>query len=217
MRVSIVRFAAAVICSIFACVAIAQSGASAGADKTEARQTGTFSGIRLNGAVQGAFSISPTTSVTVSAPADVLPHVLTEVKNGVLTVELKDAVTLSSPLKVVMTGPSLEAVSVAGSGTMRVAGLSNRSLALNVSGSGSIRASGSVKKISASISGSGDIDVSAIHANALVAHVQGSGDLRGYASDSATVNVMGSGDVEVHGKPAVRTVNRMGSGDVRFE
>ncbi|MGA7782297.1 MAG: DUF2807 domain-containing protein [Paraburkholderia sp.] len=217
MRVSIVRFTVAAICSVFACVAMAQSSGSAGADKTEKRQTDAFSGVRLVGAVEGAFSISPYTSVTVSAPAEVLPHVVTAVKNGVLTVELKDVASLATPLKVVITGPSLQAVSIAGSATMRVSGISDRSLALNVSGSGSILASGSVNKVSASISGSGDIDVSALHANALVANVQGSGDLHGYASDSATVNVMGSGVVDVQGKPAVRTVNRIGSGEVRFE
>ena len=217
MRVSMVRSAAAVICSVLTCVAMAQSSAGTGVDKTERRQTDAFSSVRLNGAVEGTFSISPYTSITVSAPADVLPHVVTAVKNGVLTVELRDVESLARPLKVSITGPSLKAVSIDGAATMRVSGISDRLLALDVSGSGSIQASGSVNSVSASISGSGDIDVSALHANALVANVRGSGDLHGYASDSATVNVTGSGVVDVRGKPAVRTVNKSGSGDVRFE
>ncbi|RFU49505.1 GIN domain-containing protein [Paraburkholderia sp. DHOC27] len=216
MQVRKVRLAAALVCSLIASVAMAQSGADAGI-KTEARQTGAFSSVRLNGSVEGSFSISPTTSVTVSAPADVLPHVTTTVKDGVLTVEIKGIENVSGPVKVVMAAPALEGAGVAGSGSLHAAGLAGRSLALAVSGSGSIEAGGQVQQISASVAGSGSIDTHAIHAGKLVANVQGSGEVNGYAADAATVNVVGSGEVRVLGKPATRTVNRIGSGSVSFQ
>lgn len=231
MRLSIVRLAVVTAGSILASVAPAQSNngavirvdspvavtAGTGADKSEARQPGTFSGIDLRAPVDVTLSTGPNTSVTVSGPADVLPLVLTTVKVNVLTIKLKDSVMLAKPVKVAITSPSLLAVSLAGSGSLNASGMSGDLLNLDVSGSGSIVASGQVTTVNVSIKGSGAVDVRSIHAKALNASMKGSGDLRGYASQTAIIALTGSGDVRILGNPPVKVVNRTGSGDVHFE
>jgi hypothetical protein len=226
-----IRFSIAVACGIFGSVAVAQENVAvrndggstspnrvmaSGPDNTEIRQVGKFSGIELDTAADASFSIGPNSSIAISGPANILPLVHTEVRNGALTVWLEKWVVMSKPLKLVITGPSLQAVSVPGSATMAASGLSADSLDISVSGSGVVSASGSVKNVTVAISGSGDVNVSAIHAKTLVATVSGSGRLRGHASDSATVEISGSGDVRIDGNPARRTVSRSGSGDVQF-
>jgi hypothetical protein len=229
MKASIVRFAAAAAFSVLASVAVAQgspggvvrvsteSSAASAADKTESRQAGKFSGIDLRAPADVVVSIGESPSITVSGPADVVPLLLTSIHDDVLTIELKEHVTLTKALKVVITTPSLQAVNLAGSGSMTLSGINGDSLNLNVSGSGSIVASGQVNTVNVAIRGSGDVDVRAVHADALHASVRGSGDLHGYASNAAIVDVAGSGDVQISGKPSTKIVHRSGSGDVSFE
>jgi hypothetical protein len=229
MSVSIVRIAAAAAFSVLASVAVAQSNAGAvirvstdanaasSADQTETRPAGKFSGIELRAPAEVVFSIGASPSITVSGPANLLPLLLTSIHDDVLTIELKEPVALARDLKVVITNPSLRAVSLQGSGSMTASGIRGDALNLSVSGSGSFVASGRVKTVNVAIQGSGAVDVHAVEANALNASVHGSGDLRGDASVSAIVNVAGSGDVRISGDPSTRIVNRSGSGDVRFE
>ena len=229
MKASIVRFAAAAAFSVLASVALAQgspggvirvstdSSATSATDKTETRQPGKFSGIDLRAPADVVVSIGASPSITVSGPADVVPLLLTSIHDNVLTIELKEHVTLIRALKVAITTPSLEAVNLAGSGSMNASGINGDSLNLNVSGSGSIVASGQVNAVNVAIHGSGDVDVRAVHAEALHASVRGSGDLHAYASNAAIVDVAGSGDVQISGKPATKIVHRSGSGDISFE
>jgi hypothetical protein len=229
MKASIVRFAAAAAFSVLASVALAQgspggvirvstdSSATSATDKTETRQPGKFSGIDLRAPADVVVSIGASPSITVSGPADVVPLLLTSIHDDVLTIEIKEHVTLTRALKVVITSPSLDAVNLAGSGSMTASGISGDSLNLNVSGSGSIVASGRVNTVNVAIHGSGGVDVHAVHADALHASVHGSGALHAYASNAAIVDVAGSGDVQISGKPSTKIVHRSGSGDVSFE
>jgi hypothetical protein len=158
MKMSVVRLTAFAIACVLSGVALAQSNsgaiirvdspvavsAGAGANQSELRQPGKFSGLDLPSSLDVAFSTGPSTSVTVFGPPEVRPLVLTTVKDNVLTIRLKDSVMLTKPVKVVVTSPSLLAVRLSGSGSLDASGISGDSLNLDVSGSGSIVASGQV-------------------------------------------------------------------------
>lgn len=86
--------------------------------------------------MQVIVSIGAIPSISVSGPANVVPLVLTTVRDNVLTITLKDSVIFTKPVKVVITKPSLQAVDLSGSGSLNASGISGDSLNLNVSGSG---------------------------------------------------------------------------------
>ena len=188
-----------------------------GPEKTEQRMVGAFSGVQLNALADVVFSVARAYSVSITGPADILPLVLTSLDNGRLTIGLSAPVVLAAPLRVAITGPSLQAVSIPGAGTLRASGLHEASIDLRLSGSGSIVAEGTVGSVRAAISGSGEVDASALRAQRLDAQVSGSGRILGYASDTASVALTGSGDIIVAGKPHQRAVSRTGSGQVSFE
>ncbi|MDW3680618.1 head GIN domain-containing protein [Cupriavidus sp. CV2] len=188
-----------------------------GPEKTEQRLVGAFSSVQLNAPVDAVFSASRTHSVSITGPEDVLPLVLTTLADGKLTIGLSAPVVLAAPLRVAITGPSLQAVSIPGAGTLRASGLHEASIDLRLSGSGSIVAEGTVGSLRAAISGSGEVDASALRAQRLDAQLSGSGRILGYASDAASVALTGSGDIVVAGKPHQRAVSRTGSGQVSFE
>lgn len=188
-----------------------------GPERTERRTVGAFSSVQLNAPVEAVFSASPTASVSITGPADILPLIVTTVADGKLSIGLTAPVVLAAPLRVAITGPSLQAVSIPGAGTLRASGLHEASIDLRLSGSGSIVAEGQVGSVRAAISGSGEVDASALRAQRLDAQLSGSGRILGYASDAASVALTGSGDIVVAGRPPQRAVSRTGSGQVYFE
>ncbi|PCE28020.1 hypothetical protein BWP39_05815 [Paraburkholderia acidicola] len=183
----------------------------------ETRQPGKFSAIEVDMSADVSFAVGSDSLVTITGPANVVPLVKTQVEDGVLRVRLEHSVTMSRSVKLVITGPVLQALSIRGSATVKALNLSEDALSIGISGSGNVSASGNVKDVRVAISGSGDVHVSDIHAKTLVASIKGSGNIRAYASDSAVVELSGSGDIKIRGNPAHRVVNRSGSGDVQFE
>ncbi|MDF3832577.1 DUF2807 domain-containing protein [Cupriavidus basilensis] len=188
-----------------------------GPETTELRKLGAFSAVQLNAPVEAAFSASPSVTLSITGPADILPLLRTTVADGRLSIDLAAPVVLTAPLKVAITAPSLQAIGIEGAGIMRATGLHQASLDIRLSGSGSIMAAGQAGHVSATNSGSGEVDASQLRAQDLDARLSGSGLIRGYASDAASVALNGSGDIVVAGNPPKRTVSRTGSGQVRFE
>lgn len=138
------------------------------------------------------------------------------------------------PLRVTLVLPSIEKLSVGGSGDSTVSGFSGERIEVRVDGSGNVKFSGQFKQVAASLHGNGELDMnggaSERVAVALVgsgtmtvagsctqfsAEQTGSGDLhaRHLNADQAELQLMGSGDATLRASEAVR-VTLNGSGDV---
>lgn len=138
------------------------------------------------------------------------------------------------PIHLVVTTPTpLRGASLSGSGTMSVARVdapefkaeisgsgdillqqvSTRALATSIAGSGDVTATGHADKVSAEVAGSGRVKFADLRAVDLSAEIAGSGDLVAFATRSATISVMGSGNARIRGG-AQCTVSKAGSGHV---
>ena len=140
----------------------------------------------------------------------------------------------SEPVRIQVTVPSLRAVSLAGSGDVRVdrvkadsfkASLSGSGdlsvgmlaagdVKLSLAGSGDITAAGSCSSADVSIAGSGDVRIPSLKCQTLSGSIAGSGGIDANVSRTAKLSIMGSGDVTVAGG-AKCDVSKMGSGSVR--
>ena len=107
--------------------------------------------------------------------------------------------------------------SILGSGDLQLNGGNSDQVELSLSGSGGMAITGQSKALTAKIMGSGDIDASKLPSDTVKLDLFGSGDASLNAKQSVTVNLRGSGDIHVDGKPSQRSINRTGSGDVSFE
>lgn len=103
---------------------------------------------------------------------------------------------------------------VAGSGDLKVNGISGGKVKLTIAGSGNVDAAGKADSVDLSIAGSGDLRAGGLAARTADISIAGSGAVTANASETADVSIMGSGDVEVTGG-AKCTVSKAGSGDVR--
>jgi hypothetical protein len=186
-----------------------------GVAKTETRTISDFKKLEVNGSCDVSISVGSAAGLTVTADDNLLQYLVTEVRDGKLVVEMKPgSYSPSVHMKAYATVPAIEAVAIKGSSDVDVTGLSGDRFEFSVEGSGDAKASGKVGTIVAKVAGSGDLNFSNVEAREATVEVSGSGDVEVWATDSLTVSVAGSGDVGYKGDPKV-TKSVAGSGSVR--
>jgi cytoskeletal protein CcmA (bactofilin family) len=129
-----------------------------------------------------------------------------------------------------ITMPAPREVVIAGSGTIKAAGLASTSeiviggagtvefgevaaekLGINIGGSGTVRGAGTVKRLEVNIGGTGDVELPGLKADDAEVAIGGSGDVAFASDGTVEANIAGAGDVKVAGS-AKCTVNAFGSG-----
>lgn len=207
---------------------------------TEARETGAFDGVALSGGFNVIVRQGSAHKLEVKADRNLLTYIETRVvengKGRTLQIEPKKGFSIQSSTNpsMVIEMPSLRAVSVAGSGTVKVeamktggvdaaiagsgdirfANLEAEKLAMKVSGSGDIVAAGRCASASVSIAGSGDVKAAELLADEVKVTIAGSGDAQVNAARRLNVSIAGSGDVKYAGSPEISS-SIAGSGKVR--
>lgn len=211
-------------CSILGTGLIQGAYAADATPKTETRHVQVFKDLEIDCSADAQFTVAPIPSVTITAPADLLPLLVTRIEGDKLVIRLKDGTTgfhlfgTNDHVTIAIKGPALRSILIAGSADVTAPTLTGDRVALTVQGSGSIHASGvSTGKLEVSIPGSGDVKIESVDAKTVSAEVDGSGtiELSGHA-DRLDSGIAGSGEIRA-GDLKVRTlVSKVaGSGDMR--
>ena len=205
----------------------------------EARATGSFSAIRVNGPIDVVLKSSGREQATVHFDDNLLTFIeLRVVQEAVPTLDIRilpgAAFKSARPPRVTIELRSIESLSVRGSGDVHADALRNKVLAVAIAGSGDVKidaldadvlgvsisgsgdfaAAGRADEQGYSIAGSGDVNASELIGQTVKVRIAGSGDVRVHASQLLDVSVAGSGDVIYRGDPVVRK-SVAGSGEVR--
>ena len=170
------------------------------------------------------FTVSDDYTCTVRVDENILEYLDIMVKNEDLMMKRRDLhknISLQPTEFVIeVTAPSLEEISLAGSGTLNVLShLAGKELEVNVAGSGDIIFDQSVNypRIELSVAGSGDLVCAELVADELEATLAGSGDLKVTSGSvrEAEANVAGSGDIVLTCAIENLEANIAGSGDIK--
>ena len=202
---------------------------------TESREARGFTGVAVSIPATVVLRQGEPASVSVEADDNLLPEVETVVEGGTLKIRFKRSLDIPgrATLRVLVVSPTIESLSLAGSGDILAESLRSKSLSISVSGSGDVRiakleaeslkasiagsgdvkVAGKVATLSASIAGSGDLEASRLEAARAKVSIAGSGDVALWASESLDVSSVGSGDVRYLGNPVVKS-SSVGSGSV---
>ena len=122
-------------------------------------------------------------------------------------------VTVNDPLK----GEDLDiAISGSGKALLGEVTLDNVDCAISGSGSLNISGSGSIDKMEVSISGSGDYYGESTKVRSLEAHISGSGSCDCYVTETLEASISGSGDIYYSGNPKIDAAIS-GSGKLRMK
>jgi hypothetical protein len=173
-----------------------------GIDYTEVREVGRFNAISSSLPCTVYFSQSDKQEVRVESTKELAPNVLTVIEDGTLKLKLKEGRYPKLILRVVISVPDIQSISLRGSGDLIHEGSfrTGNSLSVKVSGSGDIRMGDIVcKAFEGHTSGSGNIGFDSIDCSDFSGSVSGSGNLRSGSvrCDGFGVSTSGSGDVDI--------------------
>lgn len=174
-------------------------------------------------------------SVEIEARESVIENITKDVSNQYWKIGFKKSMRNYDKITIWVTVPTIDKLSVSGSGDisgenafdgldelkMNVSGSGNIQFEAEadeancvVTGSGNIELRGSADDQKISITGSGDVESNNFKVKECVVRITGSGDCEVNVSERLEVYITGSGDVTYKGDPSVRS-RITGSGDVR--
>lgn len=208
---------------------------------TEQRAVSGIRGISLATAGRLVIETGDSESLRIEAEDNMIPHIQTEVFNGVLTIRTPQRwnLHLTRDIQYHVTVKSLESIAILSSGDIQAPDLRAGEFAINVSSSGDLRMGAlQTDKLTVNISSSGNVDVGTLHAGALEAKGSSSGDLSIGGGEAArqTITLSSSGDYQApnldsdeaqvslnsSGNASLRvrhqlTANLNSSGDLRYQ
>lgn len=202
---------------------------------TEMRTVETFGGINVSGEMSINITHSAKYEVKVTADDNLIKHVKTVVKGGVLYVECGRE-TEESNISVNLLMPNIKTIETEGSVGINIKeGFAIKDLEIKTfgsgnidirnikadgaikilsRGSGNITLSGSTKALSCVTRDAGNVFADQLDAGTVVAKVGGAGSIFTKTDGSMSVIVAGSGSVFYSGKPSMISKYITGSGSV---
>jgi len=185
--------------------------------KTETRQVdGSITVINADGPVDIIVKQGATASMQIVAEERLLPRIKTTQQGNTLAIDFQEAIFHSNhPMRVELTLPKLEQISLHGSGDVRASGFSGDKMVLTLRGSGDMNFDGNYQHLTASTMGSGDLDLATGSGLDADLSILGSGGIKAAGQNKATaVRIMGSGDVDTENLHTDDLkLDVMGSGD----
>ncbi len=187
-----------------------------GIEREEERTVPAFRGIEASGDVRVTVTIAPERGpVVVRGDDNLIGHLRTSVERDVLRIGFEEGnFQPRRRMEVSVTCPSIETLSLLGSGDVEVSEVAAQSLAVTLSGNGEVRVSGAADWLDVLLNGSGDARLADLKARKARVILNGSGDVDLRATEELEAKVTGSGDVRYRGNPQVN-FSVHGSGSIR--
>lgn len=208
---------------------------------SESRPVEAFSGIVQAGSMDVVYTCSAKRSLRIEGESNLIPYVQTTVENGTLEVKVKDHTDLRThqALRVYVSGPAVNKLTLAGSGKLLVPGflapsghldlnlagsgdlhvdsLNCPGVRLRQAGSGDIYVRGDTRDLSLKLVGSGNVHARYLRSEDARSILVGSGNAELYASKSLQSKIIGSGSLTYWGNPASVSNRKLGSGSIQAE
>lgn len=182
---------------------------------SEARAVTDFHAIDVPGVLAVDVTIGKPAHVEVRGEPELIGKVVTTVKDGTLVLDTKIRnFRGKNHLRVAVTVPSLDALSISGTARVDVKGLASDSLALRIPGTGQITLDGSARRFDVTIDGTGNLEADKLSSKDATIDVSGTGSASLRATQSVAINVTGTGSVDVSGNPAKVKKHVSGVGSV---
>ena len=189
---------------------------------TITRATSNYEAIKCAGFMNFVLVKGKEGGIKIEGEENLLEHIVTEVKNNILIVKVKNGKSLKptkgNGIKITIPFEDIEKASLSGSGDLwneDIISTTNFDVAL--AGSGDIVLDINTTSIKGSISGSGDLTLKG-NTNNLIAKITGSGDFHGFdlEANNTEVSVAGSGDAKVVSNENLKA-RVAGSGDIVYQ
>jgi len=203
------------------CVSIARDTITGSGNVTTQDRSATgFDKIENKSSINVIITKSDAFTLKVEADDNIIPYVLTEVKNNILTVRIDNDVNIkgSKKINVYVSLPLVKSIAVMGSGNISSNDkFGGENIEVQVKGSGDIRFSFDGNKASILTKGSGDIKFDGNVAHSELG-IYGSGNVQMATQGSdADLTIRGSGNINLSGTTKAIKGVIQGSGNIEAE
>ena len=200
------------------------------------RSISAFSRLSVSGNMQVYISQESSPSVRIETDENLIKYIEVENDGEQLRVRVKKGYNLAprKGIRVFVSGPDFEKISISGSGDVtskgkingdhidvRIAGSGDARIEVDaphvtseIAGSGSVRLAGQTETFDSRIDGSGEVYAFDLLSEDTKIRISGSGDAEVFASKHLDVRIAGSGDVSYKGTGSV-SQKIAGAGNVR--
>jgi hypothetical protein len=205
----------------------------------EARTIGEFTGIEVHGAVAADVTAGEAPSLRLSGDDNLLPLIVTEVRDGRLVIETQQGTNISttSPLKATITATKpLDGAEVSGASSCRIAapmaasfdgeasgaasltleGLDAEALDLDVSGASTVTITGKARSLRADASGASNLKLSGLETVVATVDLSGASSGEVKASESLTGDISGASSLTAIGRPTKGDVSKSGAASITY-
>lgn len=209
-----------------------------GKSTTVTRTTSDYSVIKCSGSMDFILVKGTEGQIILDGDENLLEYIITEVKDDVLKVKVKDGINLktsyTNSIKITIPFEEVSKIALSGSGdlyskdtvttsALAVALAGSGDITLNIktdsvesalSGSGDITLKGSTENFESKVAGSGDFHGFDLEANNTEVYVSGSGEAKVVSNKMLKARVSGSGDITYRGNPEKEDTKVAGSGSI---
>jgi Putative auto-transporter adhesin, head GIN domain len=177
--------------------------AGSGKRAMQKREVAPFTSIMTEGAFNIEVTCQKGPELEVEGDDNILDYVSTEVSNNVLRVKSTKGYSVNEPVKLKISAPNLEALSVSGAGRIDVKGMNNEKFVIDSNGAPSISVSGTTKTLNINTNGAGKIDTYRLHASRGIVESKGVSRVDLNVAEQLDVTVSGPSVVFYKGDPVV--------------
>jgi hypothetical protein len=172
---------------------------------TESRSVSGFNGLVVNGAGKVFIDRTGTESLAITTDDNMLPYIVTEVRDGKLTIAFKSNVVPNNltDLTFRLTVKDLQSIEVNGAVALEGKGIEASQLDVNISGAGAVKLAGQVDQLAVTLSGAGALHSENMESKRATVTNNGVGAAFVSVSDELNVTMNGMGFIEYIGNPKV--------------
>jgi len=174
-----------------------------GKRELQKRQVAPFTSISTDGAFTIEVTCQKQLSLEIEGDENILSFVTTEVDNNILRLDNKQSYSSSEPIKVKISVPNLEGLSVNGAGNIEIKGMNNDKFEIDSNGAPTITVSGTTRMVDIAANGAGKVDTQNLHATRAVVDARGVARVDLDVSDQLDVEISGPSSVSYKGNPSV--------------
>lgn len=185
-----------------------------GVTATQTREVPAFTGIDLAGTNKVTVRIGSDRSVVVRGDDNLLGRITTKVQSGRLVIGEIGSFTTRSPMSVEVGAPSLDSLSLSGTGSLVAVGIATERMTVSLAGTGLLQITGTATRVDVSMDGDGDAELGQLAARNVQAVMNGTGRIVVTATRTLDASVAGTGSILYFGKPARARTNVTGTGAV---
>jgi hypothetical protein len=208
---------------LFAAGCIHDAVSGNGNVKTQNREVSAFNSIRVSGGYEVYLQRGEKESLDIEADENILPVIISEVKDSVLEIYSQKTIFRSKKQKLIITCSKLKSLDLSGATDLKsdslfvlnnlditISGAAKIDMKVDadklnteVSGSAELVFSGKANEFATSISGAGKINGEKLEVKKCNIEISGMGEAKVNAKEKLDVTISGMGEVEYYGNPQI--------------